>query len=80
MREFAQILFATGTGMCLGSWLAGKLLSLVPRDEPVRRPNFAEQRFIERDWAEEGVYDPDRSTDWEALERRLEQTLRARKS
>jgi hypothetical protein len=42
-------------------------------------PLTARERFIERDWAKNGVYNPNVPTDWDQLERDLERTLETRK-
>ena len=75
LLHLGQVLFAGGFGL----WVVLRLLIAVAERHPAPpEPLTPTQRFIERDWGKHGVYNHLVPTDWNALERDLERTLRAR--
>lgn len=77
--QLSQGLVVAGFGTYAFYRIARLALWLSERHPPPPEPLSARERFIERDWAKNGVYNPTIPTDWDQLERDLERTLKARK-
>lgn len=77
--HLSQGLVVAGFGTYAFYRIARLALWFCERHPPPPDPPTPLERFIERDWAEAGVYDPSRPTDWVELERTIERTLATRK-
>lgn len=77
--QLSQGLVVAGFGTYAFYRIARLALWFSKRHPPPPDPPTALERIIERDWAEAGVYDPSRPTDWDELERTIERTLATRK-
>lgn len=73
--QLSQGLVVAGFGTYAFYRVARLALWFSQRHPPPPEPKTALERIIERDWAEAGVYDPSRPTDWAELEQTIERTL-----